>query len=169
MQINRRQLSMNGKHDYKLSLTWKGNRGNGTSDYKSYGREYSIQIDHKETLTGSSDPSFHGDKTKYNPEDMLVAALSSCHMLSYLHVCAVGGVVVLDYIDHATGLMETTPDGAGRFIEVTLNPTVIVADAGMIEKANQFHKKANALCFIANSVNFPVKHAAIARVEALNK
>lgn len=156
---------MNGKHNYKLSLQWKGNKGTGTSDYRAYGREYTIQTDLKPELEGSADPTFRGDKTKHNPEDMLVAALSSCHMLSYLHVCTVGGVVVVDYFDEATGLMETTSDGAGRFIEVVLNPVVTVADASMIEKANKFHEKANELCFIANSVNFPVKHRAIAKAE----
>lgn len=149
---------MNKKHNYKLLLTWKGNKGHGTADYKGYDRDYSIEIDHKEILKGSSDSSFRGDKTKYNPEDMLVAALSSCHMLSYLHVCATGGVVVVDYTDNATGLMETTSAGGGHFMEVTLNPVVTVADPSMIERADKFHKKAAELCFIANSVNFPVKH-----------
>jgi len=155
---------MNGLHHYKLALKWNGNKGAGTADYKAYGREYSVEIDNKEILHGSSDPSFRGDKTKHNPEDMLVTALSSCHMLSYLHVCTRGGVVVVDYIDNATGLMETTPDGAGRFLEVTLNPVVTVADQSMVEKANEFHKKANELCFIANSVNFPVYHKPIVKV-----
>lgn len=156
---------MNRSHNYKLSIKWDGNKGKGTSDYKAYGREYSILIDDKETLHGSADPTFRGDKTKYNPEDMLVAALSSCHMLSYFHVCTLGGVVVVDYVDHATGLMETLPDGSGRFIEVVLNPIVTVADASMIERASQFHKKASELCFIANSINFPVKHIATAIIE----
>lgn len=157
---------MNRQHNYRLSLTWKGNNGTGTSAYHAYSRDYSIEIAHKETLNGSSDPTFRGDKTRYNPEDMLVAALSSCHMLSYLHVCTLAGVIVVDYADQATGMMETTSDGAGRFIEVTLNPLVTVADASMIEGANKLHKKASELCFIANSVNFPVKHMAIARAVA---
>jgi organic hydroperoxide reductase OsmC/OhrA len=156
---------MGRQHNYKLFLQWTGNKGPGTSDYKSYGRDYSIHIDQKPVLKGTSDPSFHGDKTKHNPEDMLVAALSSCHMLSFLHLCAVGGVVVIGYTDQATGLMETTPDGSGRFLEVTLNPVVVVAEPSMIENANKFHKKANELCFIANSVNFPVKHLPIATTE----
>lgn len=156
---------MNGQHHYKLSLKWNGNKGQGTADYKAYERDYSIEIDNKITLEGSSDPSFRGDKAKYNPEDMLVAALSSCHMLSYLHVCAVGGVVVVDYVDNATGLMETTPDGGGHFVEVTLHPVVTVADASMIENANNFHTRASELCFIANSVNFPVKHISVAKSE----
>lgn len=152
------QEKMERQHHYKLSLKWNGNKGNGTSDYRAYERAYSIHIENKPDLDGSSDPTFRGDQTKHNPEDMLIAALSSCHMLSYLHVCAIGGVVVVDYSDDATGLMVTTSDGSGHFTEVVLNPTVIVADASMIEKANEYHKKASELCFIANSVNFPVKH-----------
>ncbi len=155
---------MNGQHNYQLSLKWNGNRGTGTSGYRAYDRTYTIQIEHKIDLEGSADPSFRGDKTKHNPEDLLVAALSSCHMMSFLHVCAVGGVIVVDYVDHATGHMVTTSDGAGYFTEVTLNPVVTVAAPSMIEKANEFHEKANRLCFIANSVNFPVKHQAIAKI-----
>jgi len=150
------------KHNYKLFLKWDGNRGNGTADYKSYDRTYTVQIENKEVLYGSADPAFRGDKTKYNPEDMLLAALSSCHMMSYLHVCAVGGVVVLDYSDNAVGEMITTSDGAGHFTSVALHPMVVVAEESMIEKANSYHEKANKLCFIANSVNFPVIHKAIA-------
>jgi organic hydroperoxide reductase OsmC/OhrA len=152
-------------HDYKLSLKWNGNAGEGTKTYRSYTRIYSVHIEGKPDLEGSSDPYFRGDKSRHNPEDMLIASLSACHMLSYLHVCATGGVVVVDYIDNATGIMETTPDGSGRFLEVTLNPIVTVADATMISKANEYHARANQLCFIANSVNFPVKHVPEARVK----
>ncbi|CAM3980389.1 Organic hydroperoxide reductase OsmC/OhrA [Pedobacter westerhofensis] len=156
---------MKKQHHYQLSLRWNGNLGEGTLNYKSYARIYTVHIDGKPVLEGSSDPYFRGDQSKHNPEDMLISSLSACHMLSYLHVCAVGGVVVVDYLDNATGLMETTPDGSGRFLEVTLNPVVTVADASMIEKANAYHARANQLCFIANSVNFPVKHVPEARVK----
>jgi len=156
---------MSRKHNYKLSLKWHGNKGNGTADYKSYERSYTVQVGDKEILEGSADPTFRGDKSKYNPEDMLIAALSACHMLSYLHVCATGGVVVVNYVDEATGLMETRSDGSGQFIEVILNPVVTVADPSMLENANKFHKKASELCFIANSVNFPVKHMPFAQVD----
>ena len=152
-------------HNYELYLKWDGNRGTGTVDYKSYDRTYTVQIENKSILHGSADPTFRGDKTKYNPEDMLLAALSSCHMMSYLHVCAVGGVIVLDYSDNAVGEMVTTSDGAGHFTSVTLNPVVVVADESMIEKANLYHEKANQLCFIANSVNFLVKHNAVATAQ----
>lgn len=109
-------------------------------------------------VEASSDPAFRGDSTKYNPEELLVASLSSCHMLSYLHLCTVAGVVVTAYTDNATGIMEQTPDGGGHFTEVTLNPVVVVSDESMVNKANELHHQANQLCFIANSCNFPVVH-----------
>ena len=151
---------MNGQHQYNLTLKWTGNKGTGTSDYRAYERSHTICVDGKTEISVSSDPAFRGDKTKYNPEEFLVAAISSCHMLSYLHLCAVAGVVVTDYVDHATGIMVETPNGSGHFTEVTLNPIVTVTEISMIEKANELHEKANELCFIANSVNFPVRHNA---------
>ena len=155
---------MNGQHHYNLTLKWTGNRGTGTSDYRAYDRSHTIILDNKVEISASSDPAFRGDKTKHNPEELLVAAISSCHMLSYLHLCAVAGVVVTNYVDHATGIMTETPNGGGHFTEVTLNPIVTVAENSMTEKANELHKKANELCFIANSVNFPVGHSASCRV-----
>lgn len=149
---------MNGHHNYKLTVKWTGNKGTGTSNYKEFERSHSILIDNKIEILGSSDPAFRGDKTKHNPEDLLVASLSSCHMLWYLHLCMEAGVIVTDYIDNATGIMIETSNGGGRFTEVTLNPIVTVTEISMTEKANEQHKKANELCFIANSVNFPVYH-----------
>lgn len=150
---------MGREHNYNISITWTGNRGTGTSDYRAYDRNHIIRATDKADIAGSSDPAFRGDKTRYNPEEFMVAALSTCHMLSYLHVCVVNGVVVTDYKDNATGTMAETSDGGGHFTEVTLNPVVTVKDASMIEKANELHHKASELCFIANSVNFPVKHS----------
>jgi organic hydroperoxide reductase OsmC/OhrA len=149
---------MNGQHNYKLTIKWTGNNGAGTSGYRAYERSHSILIDGKIEIPASSDPAFRGDKTKHNPEELLVAALSSCHMLSFLHECVKAGVVVTDYVDHATGTMAETSDGGGHFTEVTLNPIVTVAENSMLEKANELHEKASELCFIANSVNFPVHH-----------
>lgn len=150
---------MGKEHNYNLTITWTGNRGTGTSDYRAYDRNHTIQAGDKVEIAGSSDPAFRGDKTRHNPEEFLVAALSTCHMLSYLHVCVLNGVVVTDYKDNATGTMAETPDGGGHFTEVMLNPVVTVQDESMIEKANSLHHKASELCFIANSVNFPVKHS----------
>ena len=146
------------EHNYKLTVTWTGNKGSGTSEYRAYDRSHTITIDGKPELSGSSDPYFRGDKTKHNPEDLLVASLSACHMLSFLHVCVKAGIVVTDYTDHATGIMVDYPDGSGRFTEVTLHPVVTVTKESDTTKLHELHKKANELCFIANSVNFPVKH-----------
>lgn len=152
-------------HQYKATITWTGNLGTGTSGYRAYGRNHVINIEGKPEIPGSSDPSFRGDATRYNPEEMLVASLSTCHMLWYLHLCAEAGVIVVDYVDKATGTMTETADGSGYFSEVTLHPAVVVTDAGMIDKANEIHHRANKLCFIANSVNFPVHHQPTCRVQ----
>lgn len=149
---------MNRSHNYSLTVKWTGNRGTGTSDYRSYDRNHIIQSEFKADIDGSSDPAFRGDKTRYNPEELMVASLSACHMLAYLHLCAVGGVVVTGYIDRASGNMEETADGGGHFTEVTLKPVVTVKDSSMVGKANELHHRAAELCFIARSVNFPVNH-----------
>lgn len=155
---------MHPNHDYKLTLKWTGNKGTGTSGYRAYDRNHEILIEGKTILLGSADPSFHGDKTVHNPEDLLLASLSACHMMSYLHVCVKAGIVVTDYVDHATGIMVVNPDGSGKFVEVTLNPIVTIMDEAQLVKANELHQEANKLCFIANSVNFPVKHNAESKV-----
>lgn len=157
---------MSHLHHYALTLEWTGNTGTGTDHYRSYKRDHVIRVEGKPELRGSSDPTFRGDATRHNPEDLLVAALSACHMMSYLHVCVMHGVVVTGYVDDATGSMETLPDGSGRFLEVTLHPRVTVRDPEMVAKANALHPKAHELCFIANSVNFPVRCEAHTTSEA---
>ncbi len=149
---------MNKQHQYSLQVTWTGNKGTGTNDYRAYDRNYTVQTAGKEPISGSADPAFRGEDTKYNPEEFLLMALSSCHMLWYLHLCADAGIVVTDYSDAATGKMDESPKGGGHFTEVTLNPMVTITDASMIDKANELHVKASEKCFIANSVNFPVHH-----------
>ncbi|MBD2753474.1 OsmC family protein [Spirosoma validum] len=146
------------QHTYTLTTKWTGNTGTGTSHYRAYERNHVINADNKPDIPGSSDPSFRGDKTRYNPEELLVASLSSCHMLWYLHLCSEAGVIVLDYVDHATGTMVETADGGGHFSEVMLRPAVVVAEEAMIAGANALHHQANKLCFIANSCNFPIRH-----------
>lgn len=153
-------------HHYKTKTTWTGNVGQGTSAYKAYERSHIISVAGKPDIQGSSDASFRGDKTKHTPEDLFVSTLSTCHMLWYLHLCAVNGVIVTEYHDEATGTMEETPDGSGRFTVVTLNPVVSVAEENMIDKANALHHDAHKMCFIANSVNFAVTHEPTARVAA---
>lgn len=149
-----------------MTTRWTGNTGSGTAGYQSYERSHVLQTIGKPDIPGSSDPSFRGDKSRYNPEEMLVASLSSCHMLWYLHLCSANGIVVVDYVDHATGTMTETADGGGYFSEVTLHPEVTITDASLKDKANALHQKANELCFIANSVKFPVHHKAICKVQA---
>lgn len=151
-------------HHYHVNLCWTGNKGEGTSSYTSYERTHVISVNNKPEIPGSSDPSFRGDPSRYNPEEMFVASLSSCHMLWYLHLCAVAGVVVTDYKDIATGTMTETNDGGGHFTDVLLNPIVTVADASMITKANELHHEANKFCFIARSCNFPIRHQPTAQV-----
>jgi organic hydroperoxide reductase OsmC/OhrA len=145
-------------HTYTLTTEWTGNKGKGTANYRAYDRNYTVSIDNKADILGSSDPVFRGDAHKHNPEELLLAALSSCHLLWYLHLCAEVGIIVVDYTDNAQGLMVETADGGGRFTQVMLCPSVRVADATMIEMAYALHKRANELCFIAKSVNFPVLH-----------
>ena len=157
MKISLELRTMASHHNYELDVEWTGNLGTGTDHYRSYKRDHHIRIKGKPELEGSADPTFRGDPSRHNPEEMLVAALSACHLMSYLHVCAVNGVVVTSYIDHATGAMETYPDGSGRMTEVVLHPTVTVLDAEMLEPAKLLHDKAHELCFIAHSVNFPVR------------
>ncbi|GEO05692.1 peroxiredoxin [Adhaeribacter aerolatus] len=155
---------MNGQHVYKVAITWTGNKGEGTVNYKAYDRSHTIAVENKSDLPGSSDPAFRGDKTKHNPEDLLVSSLSACHMLWYLHLCAEAGVVVTAYSDKATGTMVETPEGGGHFVAVTLNPEVTVTEAWMVAKAEALHQEANKRCFIANSVNFPVHHHPVCNV-----
>jgi organic hydroperoxide reductase OsmC/OhrA len=149
-------------HQYKTKTQWVGNLGTGTSDYKTYSRNHDILVEGKNDLRCSSDPSFRGDKTRHNPEELLVASISGCHMLWYLHVCAVNGVTVLEYIDEAFGEMEENKDGSGQFVHITLRPRVTVSDESMIAKANELHHEANKMCFIARSVKFPVHHKPVA-------
>lgn len=154
---------MKGQHNYKATIRWTGNKGQGTINYKAYERDHIISIENKTDIFGSSDIAFRGDKTRYSPEDLLVSSLSACHMLWYLHLCAEGGINVVDYVDNATGVMIEPSEGSGHFMEVTLNPIVTVTEDAMVEKANELHKRANELCYIASSVNFPVYHNPITK------
>ncbi len=146
-------------HNYEIKVEWTGNEGKGTLNYKSYNRNHKI-IGHGkyDDIKGSSDPSFLGDKTRYNPEDLFLSSLSACHMLWYLHLCSVNKIIVTEYIDRAKGVMEETKNGSGKFTSVTLNPEVKITDKNRIEKANELHEEANKMCFIANSCNFKIGH-----------
>jgi organic hydroperoxide reductase OsmC/OhrA len=155
---------MSNKHIFNTSLTWNGANGVGTTDYRAYSRNHIISGKGKPDIPGSSDPVFRGDASRYNPEEFLIASLSSCHMLWYLHLCADAGVIVTAYEDHASGTMDIDKDGGGRFSEVILNPIVTVKDSSMVKAAIELHNNAHKKCFIANSVNFPVKHNPTIRI-----
>lgn len=145
------------QHHYEIKMSWTGNVGTGTSAYTAYEREHIYSGKDKTTqIEGSSDPAFRGDKTKYNPEELLVSSISSCHMLWYLHLCTENQVVVTAYVDDAKGVMEETANGSGKFVAVTLYPKVTVSDKSMLSKAEELHHQAHEMCFVANSCNFPI-------------
>lgn len=139
-------------------MTWTGNLGPGTTGYREYARSHEVTAEGKPAIAGSSDPAFRGDPKRWNPEELLLAALSQCHLLSYLHLCAVAGVVVTEYVDQPVGTMTEGGAGGGRFTEVVLRPRVTVAAPEMADKAKELHAEAHEKCFIASSVNFPVRH-----------
>jgi organic hydroperoxide reductase OsmC/OhrA len=151
------------QHSYTVTVEWLGNRGTGTSGYRDYGRQHTVTAEGKPSLDGSADKTFHGDADRWNPEELLLTSLSQCHMLSYLHVAVLNGVAVTGYTDAAVGAMETSSDGSGHFTSVTLRPVVTLADPSQRELADSLHHEANRLCFIANSVNFPVEHEPTSR------
>lgn len=144
-------------HQFAVSVEWAGNLGTGTSGYKDYSRDTRVTAAHKEDLVGSADKTFHGDESRWNPEELLIAALSQCHLLSFLHVAASAGVVVESYGDDATGTLAVTGEGGGNMVEVILRPRVTISQ-GDVDAVPSLHQRASELCFIANSVNFPVLH-----------
>ncbi len=147
---------MSKLHAYDVQVAWRDPSGEGTRSYSSYTRDHVISASGKPEIGASSDPSFRGDERRYNPEELLLASLASCHMLWYLHLCAVNRISVLDYRDEAHGVMEETRDGSGAFIGVTLRPRVQIAAGGDQSLALVLHEQAHEQCFIARSVNFPV-------------
>jgi organic hydroperoxide reductase OsmC/OhrA len=158
------------QHTYAIRMTWTGNDGAGTEHYKSYRRDHVYTAPGKPELPGSSDPHFRGDASRYNPEELLVAALSSCHMLWYLHLCAINDVNVVEYEDDASGVMQENADGSGQFVSVTLKPRVKITSASDPQKAHSLHGDVHHLCYIARSVNFPVHaEASIEVAEAITK
>ena len=158
------------EHRYRLQLSWRGNLGRGTSDYRAYSRAHEIRAQGKPVLLGSADPSFRGDADRYNPEELLLAALAACHMLWFLHLCADAGIVVLEYEDQPSGTMVVEAAGGGRFREALLQPAVTLAAPVEAARLAQLHERAHALCFIANSVNFPVRcEPSVAKVLELQR
>ncbi|WP_181312596.1 OsmC family protein [Nocardioides campestrisoli] len=147
------------EHTYALALRWTGNRGAGTSGYRDYSRDVSAVATGKPELLLSADRPFRGDPARWNPEELLVASLSECHLLAFLHVAVTHGVTVTAYEDEPTGTMEQRGIG-GRFTRVLLRPTVTIADAAHVDLVPQLHREAHEACFIASSVAFPVEHEA---------
>lgn len=159
---------MTGAHEYQVEIEWLGNRGTGTSGYREYGRQLVVRAADKDhEIHASADKTFHGDRERWNPEELLVAALAQCHMLSYLHMAVRSGVVVVDYVDRAMGTMVQQGLG-GHFTEVVLQPMVTVAEQSMVDAALAAHSEAYEHCFIANSVNFEVRHQPVVKVAAPN-
>jgi organic hydroperoxide reductase OsmC/OhrA len=157
--VHRYDRQMNkGEHHYNAHLIWDGNRGDGTATYAGYGRQYRVLIDGKPELQGTADVAFRGEADRFNPEDLFLASIASCHMLSYLALCAKYGISVIAYEDAATGTMKEDGKGGGRFEEVVLHPVVTIADATQIERATKLHERAHETCFIANSCSVPIHH-----------
>ena len=154
------------EHRYELDLTWQGNRGTGTSGYRDYSRDVLLRAEGKPDLLGSADPTFRGDAARWNPEELLLAALSQCHVLSYLHSAVNHGVVVVAYDDAPVGTMTQEGQG-GRFTSVTLRPRVTITDAAQVDLAREIHGEASRNCFIAASVSFPVLHEPVIEVAPL--
>jgi organic hydroperoxide reductase OsmC/OhrA len=151
-------MSVKATHEFKTKIEWTGNKGDGTTTYEGYGREYTVSSVGKQDILCSSAAGFLGDVSKFNPEDMFIASLSSCHMLWYLHLCADNGIKVLSYHDETEATLGVFLNGKGFFQHITLKPTVVIEDAEQIQKAIALHQKANKMCFLANSLHFPIKH-----------
>jgi len=154
-------------HDYEVLVSWTGDRGAGTTGYRDYGREHEVSAPGVAVvLPGSADPAYRGDAGRWNPEQLLVASLSQCHMLWYLHLCAEAGVVVTGYRDRAVGTLAGAAAGS-RFTEAVLHPEVEVTEPGMVRRAEQLHVDAHRACYVAASVAFPVRH--LPRVRAVGE
>lgn len=147
-------------HHYKTTITWTGNTGQGTQSYQSYERDHIIQAQGKPEIPGTSEVSYRGNMVRYNPEELLLASLSSCHMLWYLHLCSVNNVVITAYVDYAEGTMQNTSNGGGHFTQAILKPQITIAGQADTTLLDNLHQQANKLCFIASSCNFPVLHEA---------
>jgi organic hydroperoxide reductase OsmC/OhrA len=155
---------MSFKQVFKAKLSWRLKEESTFATAKNYTKSHSIAIEGKELLQVSAAKAFKGDASLYNPEDLLLSSVVSCHMMSYLYVCQQNRIEILSYHDNAEATLEILDNGGGRFIEVRLFPTVIVKEKKQIQLALLLHQKANELCFIANSCNFPIVHQATCNV-----
>ena len=153
-------------HSYEVSVRWTGDRGTGTSGYRDYGRDHVIAAGDKDDIAGSADPAFRGDRDRWNPEELVLAALSQCHMMSYLYVAVQRGFTVVDYHDDASASLDVHRDGTGELTGAVLHPVVTILEADRVEDAEAAHAEANRLCFVARSVAFPVHHSPVTKVRA---
>jgi organic hydroperoxide reductase OsmC/OhrA len=156
---------MTKDHEYAVGLAWEGDRGTGTSSYAGYDRRFRLRVEGKPDLLGTADPAFRGEPGLHNPEELLLAAVASCHMLVYLSLCARSGITVVRYADDARGRLALHPSGGGSFAEVTLRPRVTVSRGSDAGAAAALHERAGELCFIARSCNFPIRHQPAVEVE----
>lgn len=145
-------------HDYTTRILWTGNRGAGTAGYRAYDRTWDVAVPGKPVIHCSNDPLLGGDPAKMNPEDLLLSALSACHMLWYLHYASDAGIVVQAYEDQPIGLGEVGAKGAGRFVSATLRPVITLQEGADVDLAAAIHTRIHEVCFIARSVNFPVSY-----------
>ncbi len=153
-------------HTYQVTNHWTGNLGTGTSTYRSYSRDHELSGAGKDgPIPGSSDPAYRGNRSRYNPEELLLGALSSCHMLWVLHLCADAGIVITSYTDEPVGELRENEDGSGEFTRVMLRPQMVITDASRIAEAVEVHARAHKVCAIARSVNFSVEHEPVVRAE----
>jgi organic hydroperoxide reductase OsmC/OhrA len=150
-------MTVDKQHTYRVRVRWTGNLGAGTTSYTEYSREHVISAEGKADISGSSDPAFRGDPARWNPEELLVAALSACHQLWYLSLCARAGISVLSYEDEVEGTMVQKPSGGGQFTHVRLRPKITLRAGDDLHLARRLHREAHEKCYIANSVNFPVE------------
>lgn len=149
-------MGVTTNHIYQTFLEWTGNKGEGTANYRAYSRDHNILNNGPQTILGSSDPAFRGDASRYNPEELLIASIASCHMLWYLHLCAEAKINVISYQDDTEGYMTVEADGSGYFSEVILHPVITISEESDLDKAQALHQDAHKKCFVANSLNFPV-------------
>jgi organic hydroperoxide reductase OsmC/OhrA len=146
------------EHRYSIIVRWTGNLGIGTSGYRTYSRNFEARAEGKQPIQGSSDPTFQGESSRWNPEELLVASVSACHQLWYLHLASEDGITVVEYNDQAEGILQEHADGSGQFTRIVLRPTVIVIAGSDVERAEALHHAAHQMCFIANSVKFSVTY-----------
>lgn len=142
-------------HAYNATVTWRGDNGQGTTDYKAYGRDHDIAVEGKPTIAGSADAAFRGDPRRWNPEDSLLGSISACHMLWFLHLATEAGWIVRSYVDNASAEMQINPDGSGQFVSATLRPEVEISN-GDTSLSDDIHHRAHQMCFIARSLNFAI-------------